>query len=149
MPSINWLTARAEIAAILTGVAVTAPIAETIRRVFEVPPKLASDFPCVAIMGVSKGEPQRAMALREREYTARLRLIIQDADLNRAADLIDAFQEAITDAFDQNVTLNGKVSLLHGPQWQEAETLDIGGQSQWGADAFVRFVMVDDIVFAP
>ena len=148
MPSINWLTARAEIASILTGVAITSPISETIHRVFETPQTMISDLPCVMIVGVAKSEPQRSSGLRQREYTARLRLIVQDADIQRAADIIDALQEAITDRFDINLTLNGKVSNLNGPQWLEAGPVDGGGQDRQGVDGFVRFSMDDDIVFA-
>lgn len=147
--TLNWLTARAEIAAILTGVAITSPINETIHRVYETPPKQASDYPCVIIIGTAKAAPERAMALRDREYTARLRLVVQDADINRAADIIDALQEAIIDAFDQNVTLNGNVSNLIGPSWLEPGMIDAGGQDQFGADAFVRFFMTDAVTFAP
>jgi len=146
--SINWLAARAEIAAILSGVSITAPVAASILRVFETPPKQASDLPCVIIVGVSKLAPVRSSGLREREYVARLRLIVQDADINRTADMLDAFEEAIIDAFDKNLTLNGKVSNLGGPSWNEPDTLDAGGQSQWGADAFVTFRMFDDPGFA-
>lgn len=149
MPTTNWLTARAEIASILNGVAVAAPIATSLVRVFETPPKQVSDFPCVIIIGTAKAEPERAMAIRDRNYTARLRLIVQDADINRAADIIDALQEAIIDAFDANLTLNGKVSNLTGPQWLEAGVVDAGGQDQWGCDAFVRFLMTDSPTFAP
>lgn len=149
MPALSWASARAEIAAILNGLAIGTPVAQALLRVYETPPKLAADFPCVVIMGIAKGEPQRAALIREREYTCRLRLLVQDADINRAADIIDAFQEAILVAFDGNLTLNGKVSNLHGPQWQEAETLDVGGQTQQASDGFVRFVMVDNVTFAP
>lgn len=148
MPSTNWLTARAEIAAILNGVSITAPVSQSILRVYETPPKAAPDFPCIIIVGTSKADPVRSSSLREREYTARIRLLVRDADVNRAADIIDAFEEAIIDAFDQNLTLNGKVANLNGPQWLEPGTLDAGGQDQWGADAFVRFRMFDDPGFA-
>lgn len=148
MPSINWLTARAEIASILNGVAITVPIASSIKRVYETPPKQASDEPYLIIIGTTKAEPQRSSGLRSREYTARIRLVVKDADINRAADIIDAFQEAIVDAFDQNLTLNGKVSNLNGPQWLEAGVVDAGGQDQWGCDCFVRFTMDDSPTFA-
>lgn len=149
MPSINWLIARAEIATILTGVAITTPLAQSIARVYETPPKIAPDFPCIIIVGTAKGEPERSADIRTREYTSRIRLLVKDADVNRAADIIDAFEEAIVDRFDINLTMNGKVSNLHGPSWLEPGTLDSGGQDQWGADAFVRFVMVDNPGFAP
>lgn len=148
MPTTNWLTARAEIASVLTGVAITSPISATILRVFETPPKQVSDFPCVIIVGASKADPIRSSGLRQRDYTARLRLIVNDADINRAADIIDAFEEAIIDAFDANLTLNGKVSNLNGPRWNEPGVVDAGGQDQWGADAFVVFSMDDSPTFA-
>lgn len=148
MPSISWRAARAEIAALLVNVAITDPDSQTIKRVYLTPHKTATDIPAVIIVGVAKGEPIRSSGLREREYTARLRLVVRDADIQRAADLIDAFQEAITDVFDQNLTLNGKVSNLNGPQWLEAGTVDIGGQEHTGCDALVRFRMFDDPGFA-
>lgn len=144
MPSTNWLTARAEIATLLVTANITAPVASTIARVYETQPKQATDFPCVIIMGAAKRAPQRSSGLRQREYIAHIRLLVQDADVNRAADIIDAFQEAIIDVFDQNLTLNGKVSNLNGPEWEEPTTLDAGGQTQPGSDGFVTFYM-DDI----
>lgn len=148
MPSINWLLARTEIASILNGVAITSPIATSIKRVYEHPKINVTDFPCVMIIGVAKSEPQRSSGLRSREYTARLRLMVEDSDIDRADDLIDAFEEAITDAFDQNLTLNAKVSNLNGPQWLEPGPIDAGGQARQGVDGFVRFTMDDDVVFA-
>lgn len=148
MPSINWRTARAEIVTILTGVAITDPIAASILRVYAHPKTNVTDFPCVMIVGVSKGEPERSSGLRSREYTARLRLMIEDADLERQDDLIDSFEEAIIDAFDQNLTLNAKVSNLNGPLWLEPGPIDAGGQNRAGVDGLVRFTMDDSIVFA-
>lgn len=148
MPSIAWLTARAEIATILTGVAISSPVAATIKRVYETPHKHVTDLPCVVVVGTAKPLIIRSSGLREREYVARLRLVIDDADLEQTADMIDAFEEAIIDAFDANLTLNGKVSNLNGPAWEEPETFDVGGQTRWGADALVSFRMFDDPGFA-
>lgn len=148
MPSINWLTARAEIATILTGVAITSPIAASIVRVYQHPKTNVTDFPSVMIVGVAKGEPERSSGLREREYTARIRLMVEDADLERQDELIDAFEEAIIDAFDANLTLNGKVSNLNGPQWLEPGPIEAGGLNRAGADGLMRFRMFDAPGFA-
>lgn len=143
MPSLSWLTARAEIAATLTGIAITSPLVQTIQRVYETPPKQVSDFPCLIIMGTAKDPPERSSGLRQRDYTARIRLIVEDADLDRAADIIDAFEEAMIVAFDGNLTLNGAVSNLIGPSFLEPGFVDVGGQEHRGVDAFVRFRMLD------
>ncbi len=147
MPAVSWRTARAEIATILTGVAITDPITTSILRVFQTEPKQVSDFPCVVVLGTEKS-PARSSGLRQREMTAHLRLAVQDADQNRAADIIDALQDAITDAFDANLTLNGKASNVNGPYWELPGVVAVGGQEQFGADCTVRITLYDDPVFA-
>jgi len=147
MPTTSWRTARAEIATILTGLPITDPIAATILRVFQTPPAKASDFPCVIILGAVKGV-DRSSSLRRRQYTAHLRLVVVDADLDRAADLLDAFQDAIIDAFDANVTLNQKVTNVVGPNWELPAASDVGGQRQQAVDGTVELTIYDDPAFA-
>ena len=151
MATLSWLTARAEIATIITGVAITAPVSATILKVFETQPaEVPGDMPCVIILGAEKSL-DRSSALRRREYIAHLRLVVEDADLGRAADILDAFQEAINDRFDANVTLNGKVTGLVGPDWElpdAATQSDVGGQSRQAVDGKVTFFMYDDPAFA-
>jgi hypothetical protein len=148
MPALSWLLARDEIVSILTGVAITDPAAVTLAKVYENHRNQITDFPCVIIMGASKPDPVRSSGLREREVVVRLRLVMRDADLHRTEAMLDAFEEAITTVLDNNLSLNGKVSNLNGPAWEEADTLDVGGQSRAGADALVTFRMLDDPGFA-
>lgn len=148
MPSLNWLIARAEIKAVLENLSITNPIASTIQRVFESPPAQLSDFPCIMIVGTMKAEPDRSAMLQDRDYIAKIRLFVEDADIDRAYLIIDAFQEAILDAFNSNLQLNGKVTNLHGPSWDFPGFLDAGGREVRGAEGLVRFSMADSPAFA-
>lgn len=148
MAAVSWLLARDEIVSILTGLAITDPAAATLAKVYENHRNQITDFPCVIIMGAAKPDPVRSSALRDRSIEVRLRLVMRDADLHRTEAMLDAFQEAITTAFDGNLALNGRVSNLNGPAWQEADTLDVGGQSRSVSDAIVTFQIVDDPGFA-
>lgn len=148
MPALSWLVARAAIAEMLRPVAIIFPTGITIERVFETPPKQVSDFPCIIIMGVAKAPPVRSSGLRERDYTARLRVAVDDADIHRSADILDSFTEAIIDAFDANLTVDGTVSNLIGPEWEEAQLLDAGGQNVRAVDGFVQFRMFDSPGFS-
>jgi hypothetical protein len=147
MTALSWLLARDEIVSVLTGTAITDPVAKTLARVYENHRQSITDFPCVVIMGASKPEPMRSSGLRDREVIVRLRLAVEDADVHRSESIIDAFQEAINTKFDEALTLNGKVSNLNGPAWEEADALDVGGQTRSGSDGLVRFQMLDDPTF--
>lgn len=148
MPSVSWLTARAEIASILTNLAITAPIAATIQSVFETPPAKVADDYCIVIMGTAKAV-ERSNGLRIRTYAAKIRLMVFDADLPRSADIIDGFTEAITSAFDDNLTLNGKVNNLQGPTWNEPGVVMVGAIEYSGCDGVVTFYLNDAPGFNP
>lgn len=149
MAALSWRTARARIAVLLKGVAITSPATASILRVFETPPAQVSDFPCIIILGAEKAIDRSTT--RRREYVAHLRLVVRDADLNRAADLLDAFQEAIDDTFDANLTIGQRITNLVGPEWglPDAPTGgDVGGQIQQAADARLTITFYDDPAFA-
>jgi hypothetical protein len=145
---VNWADARNELASILETVAITEPIAASIARVHQTRPKtLAGDLPCIVITSIEKSE-ERACAIRDRLYNVRLRLLVNDADLYQAHAIIDAFQEAISAAFDANVALNGFASSIQGPTWEEPAHLEEGGMGFNGADGSLLVRLVDAVTYA-
>lgn len=147
----SWSTARTAIASIIEAVSITTPIAESIKKVFQTQPANIADFPCVIIMGAAK-RVTRPPSLRSKYYDVRVRLVIRGADLARSADVIDAFEEAIIDAFDNAVKFNlagENYLLMEGPNWEEPGMFDIGGQAHSGADAILSIKLQDAKAFAP
>jgi len=117
----TWSAARDAIAAILDSVAITVPVATSIKRVYTYRTGAETEFPCVVISSPPAKRVERGPGgYRAKTYDVDLHLMVRDAEIARAADILDAFEEAIIDAFDNAVALNFAASgymLLSGPDW--------------------------------
>jgi hypothetical protein len=122
----DWLTARTAIAGILADVTITTPIKASVRRVYESQHANPVDFPCFQIYDVPRRTVRPPGGSREKLYDIRLRFMVNDADLDRADAIIDAFEEAAITAFDTRITLGlgGGYSVVEGPNWEEKATFD-------------------------
>lgn len=115
----GWRDARKRIAAILGQVVINDPLVAGIARVYQTPPPTVEDVPCFIIMPPAL-KVERGSSLRIKTYTVRLRCLVSDEDFAQAADLVDAFREAVVDAFDSDVRLDNTVTLIVGPNIEEA-----------------------------
>jgi len=131
-----WINARARIKALLETVSITSPVEQTIKRVYETPPGTVQDLPCFIIYPPAL-TVERGSSLRIKHYTVRLRLLVSDADLDRAADLVDAYREAVIDVFDGDVTLNGTCTQIVGPAVEEAASSSYGGRDFTSIDCLL------------
>jgi hypothetical protein len=132
-----WREARAQIAAILAAIYITDPVVLAIKRVYTTPPATVQDVPCFIIIPPALKVERGASGLRIKTYTVRIRCLVSDEALDRAHDLVDAFREAIVDAFDSDITLNHTVTQIVGPNVEEAGGAKYGSIAYSGMDCLL------------
>lgn len=146
-----WADAKARIKTVLEGVSITTPETQSIARVFSDPPGSVpgGDVPCFIIYPPSVAVG-RGTARREKAYVVRLRLLVMDAGIEQAAAFVDAYREALVDAFDADVTLNGTASPgIIGQTVEEASGFSYGGIDYTGFDCLLTVSMVEAKAFGP
>jgi hypothetical protein len=135
----TWADAKARIAVDLAAVSITSPVAQTIKHVYVDPPGSIQDLPCFIIYPPAC-KLERANSIRYKHYAVRLRLLLSDEKLDRASALVDAYREALLDALDAEVTLEGTATLIEGPDIEEAADFEIpqgSGKHYTGFDALL------------
>ncbi len=132
----SWPDAKTALAADLATVEITSPFAQTIAKVHEDPPGSIVDLPCIVIYPPALNV-RRQNSIRYKDYRVRLRLLVSDVDLSRAAALIDSYREALVDVFDAELTLGGNATNIEGPEIEEGSAFTIGGKTFTGFDAFL------------
>lgn len=128
---------RDRLAAILGAIVITSPVAASIVRVYEMPPSTVEDMPCFIIYPPALKVERGSSGLRIKTYTVRLRCLVSDEGVERAAALVDAFREAIIDAFDSDLTLAGTATQIVGPEVVEASGFSYGGRDYVGMDCLL------------
>jgi hypothetical protein len=141
-----WRDARTRIKALLETVAIITPIEQTIARVYATPPATIQDTPSFVIYPPAL-VVERASSLRIKHYTVRLRLFVLDADISQAADLVDAYREAVIDVFDTDVRLNGTCTLIVGPAVEEAASVEYGSTRYTVIDCLLTVEIQDPTNF--
>jgi hypothetical protein len=107
------------------------------KRVYATPPATVEDIPCFIILPPALKVERGASGLRIKTYTVRMRLLVTDEALDRAADLVDAFREVMIDAFDSDITLNATVTQIVGPNVEEARGWLYAGHEFTGMDCLL------------
>jgi len=143
-----WADAKARIVAILEGVSITDPVSE-IKRVYPNPPGTIGDVPCVIVYPPALTVVRQSSSLRKKTYTIRLRLLVTDADLATASALVDAYREAVVDAFDADLTLNYTASIIDGPNMEEAASFTYGQRQFTGMDCILGITLMEAANYQP
>lgn len=150
----SWTDAKARIKTLLEAVAITAPVAQTIKRVYADPPAAILDIPCFVIYPPAVVENARPSGmLRRQQYVARLRLFVKDADLDQAAALCDAYRSVVLGegtapgVFDVDVTLNQTCVMIDGPTAEEAAAIQHGGKLYTTIDFLLTLYFAEGITF--
>lgn len=131
----GWFPARDAIAAILLGVSITDPITDNIKLVYAYRDHGEADFPCVVMPNPPGKRVERGPSgYRSKVYVVEMQLLVQDADGDRQANILDAFEEAIIDAFDNAITLGlfAGYSVVSGPEWEPGGTTTVKDSSTAG-----------------
>ncbi len=119
----GWFLARNAIATVLSGVTISDPISDSIKAVYQYRDQTETDFPCVVMPSPpGKRTTRGPSGYKDRLLVVELQLLAKDADVDREAHILDAFEEAIDDAFDNAVTLGlfSGFSIVEGPNWDAA-----------------------------
>jgi hypothetical protein len=111
----TWADTRAELASIIGGV-------DGVRRVFEFRPSgNPGDIPCVVMrtetLVVSYGASRRT-----KEYRVYFDVLTHDERVESALEVATRLREAIIDAFDNAMTLNGGITGITGVEAGQAES---------------------------
>jgi len=143
-----WADAKARIVEILEGVSITDPESE-IKRVYPDPPGTIADLPCFIVYPPALTVVRQSSSLRKKTYTIRLRLLVTDADLATASALVDAYREAVVDAFDADLTLNFTASIIDGPNMEEAASFTYGQRQLTGMDCILGITLMEAANYQP
>jgi hypothetical protein len=135
----SYEDARGYLAGVLEDVSITSPIEQSIQRVYTDPPDKVPDLPCFIMYG-SAGESDWAMGgvTALETHTEMVRLVLHDADADRAAALVEAYRKATITALASAGGLggNGVISKL---AWERRASAPYGGQEYFVQDFFITF----------
>lgn len=124
----TWNAARDALATLLAGITITDPIFTGIKHVYKYRDHGETDFPCVVMPNPPGKKIERGPSgYRSRTLDVLFQVLARDADGNREAEILDAFEEAIVAAIDGAVTL-GLFSGYHvvgGPDFDPAGTTQV------------------------
>lgn len=127
---------RGALATLLGTLAITDPSAVTIKRAYEFPPDTIEDLPAAVIFPPS-GDAEYHIALREKTYRVPVRILVSDADVDKAAEFVDAWREALIDLVDQNVSVTGTATKAWVSDWSRASSFDYAGRPYVGLDVTI------------
>jgi hypothetical protein len=128
----TWATVRAALVTALEGVAITSPIAETMKKVHATPPGTLQDFPCFVIYPPAREVVRRPGGWRVTHETVRCDCFINDSDRDRATDLADAYAEAAIDTIDGVLRFGGTDRRIISQRFEEVSPLSYGGVTYVG-----------------
>lgn len=119
-----WADVRQRIVDDLAGVAIASPVAATIKRAYEFPPRHLEDVPCFVIYPPSVEIERGPNNRRLKTYQSRIRLFVADEEVATAIEHLEAWREATIDMLDGEVALGniGDVVNIVGPSVQEPGT---------------------------
>lgn len=143
----TWAAVKARVVVTLATVNITAPITQTIKRVYPNPPGTIQDFPCFIIYPPAVEVERRPSGWRKNTYIVRLRCVVSDQDMDQAAALVDAYREATITAFDADTTLEGNATVILAQAFLEAGSVSIGGRDWTGLDCMLTIRDDSDVTY--
>lgn len=99
-------TALDRIVTIQTALTITSPVADAVKRVYRLPPKGTVPLEPTCFMNSAELIQHERGMLRQRIYLVRMQLFVQDVDWDRAGDMAMAYQDKLTIALDNDLTLS-------------------------------------------
>lgn len=119
---------RSAVVTVLRSVTISSPTSMQLKRVYEMPPETLQEFPCAVLYPA--GAQRERDGTRRTAWTLRWHVVAIDQRTFSAAQILEAFAEAILDAFDNAVTLHQAAWIISGP------TIEVGTALQWGAQLY-------------
>jgi hypothetical protein len=143
----DYLTARAKIAEIIGGVAITTPVSVSLAgKVSETLPTSVDSgvYPSLTITGYMSRYLRGPSSKRERIYNVTLRLMVKSVPPATPQEVLEALKEAIGTAFDGSVTLDlgAGYHVVEGPNWILREPVEDAGTMQDEGEIIVKITDV-------
>lgn len=145
-----WSDVRTRLATDLATVAITSPVAETVKRVYTFPPRIVQDYPAFIIYPPTVRVERGPSGRRIKHVVVRIRFVFADEDLDTAAEYLDAYREAVIDMFDTEIALGltGGVQHIVGPDVQEVAGFKFGDRDFIGQDFLLSMQIKDNVTYA-
>ena len=139
---------RERIAAILGAISITSPVAASILRVYEMPPETVEDVPCFILFPPALKVERGSSGRRVKTYTLEMLCLVSDEAISDAAAIVDAFREAVVDAFDSDLTLNTTATLIEGPSVERGLAWKYAGRDFIGINCVLTVVLKEARAFS-
>jgi hypothetical protein len=138
------------IIAIQDGLAITDPIAEDVKKAYKYVPRAnvtLTDVPAFTNEWTLTSL-DRFVSFRIQNYTVHMQLFVEDADIDRAADIASSFHKELIDALDADIALNNTVTQhsLRGGN-PTLVGLERAGKIYIGLDLFLDLEMKEGATF--
>lgn len=151
----SWVAAKAALGERLEGLAITAPIAQTVRRVYVDPPRSIEpgDLPAI-VFGESSLEDIWSSNQATEEYLLTGYVALRDENDAIAVQLSEAYRDALKAKFRSNLYLlappDATVTALlsEGPSFSELGRVQIGGQRYAGFAFQLPITITGTVTFA-
>ena len=142
----NIREVHADLVTRLATLAITEPVASSIKRVYKYVPALSkaiTDYPCI-FLTYELTQVLFRPAFLEQEYTVHIQLFAGRAEAGQdvSADIASAFLDALVQKLSQSQRLGGTVSVIRGLRGASPDTL--AGLS-WAGAGFVGLDLFLDI----
>ncbi len=145
-----WTDAKAAIKTKLEAISITSPITQTIERVMDNPEGQLdpSDTPVFILFPPSGTTEHVPGGWRRVQYTYRTRLMVHDAEVSRASELVEAYIDAVLRAWDDTSDLRGSgVQMVRPPRWEEPGMFEYGARKFVGVDIMFDITMGEAATF--
>lgn len=139
-------TIRAALDSLVTlqeSLAITDPITTSVKQAHKTFPKqdnLLPDTPCVIniprLVRVTE-----IFQSRQQQWQVRMQLLVDDADRDRAADIVLALLQKLLDALSDAITLNGLPLMIEESTSDDLGAFDYGGKSFTGIELTTSLIV--------
>lgn len=137
----TYEAARGRLRDILAGLAISAPVPASIRRVYLAPPEAVQDLPAAVLYGSSGVQRWTLGSARaEVEHEERVRLLTSDEDLELGIRVLYALREAFAEALVSEAGLAGH-AVLRQLSWQYPSAVALGARTYLALDCSVTMLL--------
>lgn len=135
------------------GLSIDDPIEQTVKAVYKYFPSRNNAAPARPFWmntWTLRAQRRQSNGWDQVDYTVRSQLCVDDASLDRAADIATAFGDALMDALDRDITLNGGTARhdLRGADPTLA-LLEWSGKTYVGLDLYIDLTLTRIRNFGP
>ena len=139
-----------QIVVIQGGLSITSPVTASVKKAYKYVPKASVALPDNPAWtnDWSLTSLERFVSFRVQNYTVHSQLFVQDADIDRAADIASAFLDKFITALDADISLSQTVTqhTLRGGN-PTLVGLERAGQIYIGLDLFLDLEMKEAVSF--